>query len=60
MAEKLIKCRACGKNVAKDAEKCPHCGQMTRSYAVTYVTIFVVLAVIFIGGFLMICKGCGC
>jgi hypothetical protein len=33
----LVKCRACGKDVAKFAKKCPGCGAMTNGYAVIVI-----------------------
>jgi RNA polymerase subunit RPABC4/transcription elongation factor Spt4 len=30
MAEKLISCKACGKEIAKSAKVCPHCGKKNK------------------------------
>jgi len=60
MADKLIKCKTCGKDVAQMAEKCPHCGAMTTGHAVMVSSIWIVLSVVVIGFILLLFKGCGC
>jgi uncharacterized OB-fold protein len=40
-----IKCRQCGKDMPSKADRCPHCGQVTKRVRVRQV-VFVVGAVI--------------
>jgi rRNA maturation endonuclease Nob1 len=42
--DKLVKCQACGKDIAESAEKCPHCGAMTKTAA--KMTLWVAIAVL--------------
>ncbi|MCL2882340.1 MAG: DUF4352 domain-containing protein [Coriobacteriia bacterium] len=44
MAEKLKTCKSCGKEVAKSAKKCPHCG--ARLGMATWLKVIIVLIVI--------------
>ena len=45
---KLIKCPACGQEIAKGA-KCPHCGHDSRSFFAKHKIITVLLVLIVIG-----------
>jgi len=44
MAEKLVNCKVCGKEVASKAIKCPHCGARTAYYK--QIIICVVISII--------------
>jgi RNA polymerase subunit RPABC4/transcription elongation factor Spt4 len=50
MAEKMINCKACGKEIAKSAATCPHCGKRNKrpwwQIALIALGILVVLSVI--------------
>lgn len=49
---KLIKCRACGNNIAKSAKVCPHCGAKNKGgggCSVVVVAFVVIIVVGFIG-----------
>ena len=48
---KLVKCKSCGKEVAKGSKSCPNCGKDNRSFfmkhkILTAIAILVVLGVI--------------
>lgn len=49
--DKLIKCKACGQEIAKGVKKCPHCGKDQRSFfgkhkIITGIAILVILIAI--------------
>lgn len=44
MAEKMKTCKSCGKEVAKSAKKCPHCG--ARLGMATWLKVIIVLVVL--------------
>jgi len=48
MAEFLIKCETCGKDIANKAQKCPHCGASTahKRKQVVIVVVIVIIAII--------------
>jgi len=46
----LIKCKACGADIAKGVKKCPHCGKDQRNFFVRHKIITFILAIIIIGG----------
>ncbi len=53
MKTKLKPCKACGKNISENAEKCPQCGEMQQSAAVRIVLLIVLALLIiflFFGG----------
>ncbi len=48
MADKIIRCQACGKDIAQSAEKCPHCGAMTKSAAHGIIIAWAAAIIVFI------------
>ena len=46
MSEKLINCKACNQQIAKDAKKCPHCGAKNKKGAPILVGIIVAIVLI--------------
>jgi RNA polymerase subunit RPABC4/transcription elongation factor Spt4 len=50
MAEKMISCKACGKEIAQSAKICPHCGKRNKrprwQIALIVFAVIVVLSVI--------------
>lgn len=46
MSMKMMKCRACGAEIAKSAKRCPHCGAKQHIVALTLCWIIVVLTII--------------
>ncbi len=49
--DKLIKCKACGQNVAKGAKKCPHCGNDNRNFFMKHKIITAILVIFVLGIF---------
>lgn len=43
--QKMVKCKACGADIAKTANRCPKCGAQQHIAALTAVAIIVVLTV---------------
>jgi uncharacterized OB-fold protein len=53
----MIKCKACGKDIAKNADTCPHCGYkvpMSNSSA-AFTLIALTIIIILIGSMVMSC-----
>lgn len=48
--DKLIKCKACGKEIAKGVNKCVHCGKDQRNFFMKHKIITIILALAIIGG----------
>lgn len=46
---KMTNCKACGKEIANGAKKCPHCGKDQRNFFMKHKIITILLAVILIG-----------
>jgi len=46
MAEKMIFCKACGKEIAKSAKMCPHCGKSNKKPF--WVTLLIIAGVIIV------------
>ena len=44
---KMITCKACGKEIAKSAKACPHCGAKVKHHR--FLSIIIILIVLFIG-----------
>lgn len=51
--EKMVKCKACGKEIAKSANVCPNCGARQFNVA-QFVVVFAVSLVVFFGIFYFI------
>jgi hypothetical protein len=49
--DKLIKCKACGQDVAKGAKRCPHCGKDNRNFFMKHKIITAILVIIVLGIF---------
>lgn len=45
MGKKLIKCKTCGKEIAKTARFCPHCGAQQHVLALSICALIVVVTV---------------
>ena len=43
----LVKCRDCGSNVSKDANRCPKCGAPVVSPKTTVLVLVIVMAAVF-------------
>lgn len=43
--QKMIKCKACGADIAKTANRCPKCGAQQHIVALSVVAIIVVLTI---------------
>lgn len=43
---KMVKCKSCGKEIAKTAKTCPNCGAKQHNVAITICVVILVLAVI--------------
>lgn len=52
MAEKMKICKACGKEVAKSAKKCPHCG--ARLGMATWLKVLIILVILGIVGIVIV------
>jgi predicted ATP-dependent serine protease len=51
---KFIQCRACGKQISRTANHCPHCGDVTKMKEAKHSLIF--LAVILLLILWMVCQ----
>ena len=51
----LIICPACGKEVSKEAEKCPHCGHPIKTKKSSGCLIFLGVALVIAGFFFWPC-----
>jgi len=55
MSERLINCNVCGKNIANNAVRCPHCGATTsltkKNYKLIVVIIIIAIIVFAIIGY---------
>lgn len=43
---KLVTCKSCGKEIAKTANRCPHCGARQHQVAMTFVYLIILAAII--------------
>lgn len=48
--DKMTNCKACGKEIAKGVNKCPHCGKDQRNFFMKHKVISFILGVIIIAG----------
>lgn len=48
--DKLVNCKACGKEIAKGVKKCPHCGKDQRNFFMKHKIITIILAIVIIAG----------
>jgi predicted nucleic acid-binding Zn ribbon protein len=46
---KLIKCKACGQPISKNAKVCPHCGEKNKRIHVGAIVVIIFVAIIIIG-----------
>lgn len=46
---KMTVCKTCGKEVAKSAKSCPHCGAKSRSKKTIFITASIIILLIIIG-----------
>ncbi|NLX81333.1 MAG: zinc ribbon domain-containing protein [Proteiniphilum sp.] len=44
---KMVKCKACGKEISKKAKTCPHCGERNRSPIHTVLNIALIIFIIY-------------
>lgn len=47
---KMTNCKACGKEIAKGVNKCPHCGKDQRNFFMQHKIITVILVLVILGG----------
>jgi hypothetical protein len=47
--EKMVNCKACGKDIAKGVKKCPHCGKDQRNFFMKHKIITIIGVLILIG-----------
>lgn len=47
--EKMVNCKACGKEIAKGVKKCVHCGKDQRNFFMKHKVLTVVLALVILG-----------
>lgn len=50
MEKNLIKCKVCGKEVAKNAKSCPNCGKDQRNFFMRHKIITALLVLFLLGG----------
>lgn len=48
--DKMTNCKACGKEIAKGAKMCPHCGKDQRNFFMKHKIITIILALAILGG----------
>ena len=46
MFDKMVTCKTCGKQIAKTAKRCPHCGARQHQVALTFVYLIVIAMII--------------
>ena len=47
---KLVKCKACGNEVAKGVKRCPNCGKDNRSFVVRHKVLSAIAILVVLGG----------
>lgn len=48
--ENLVKCKACGADIAKSVKKCPHCGEDQRNFFMRHKILSVIIVLIVLAG----------
>ena len=48
--KKLVKCKACGNEVAKGVKRCPNCGKDNRSFVVRHKVLSAIAILVVLGG----------
>jgi hypothetical protein len=48
--DKMTKCKACSKEIAKDVKKCPHCGKDQRNFFMKHKVLSAVLIILILAG----------
>jgi hypothetical protein len=48
--DKMTNCKACGKEIAKGVNKCPHCGKDQRNFFMKHKIVTIIIALIILGG----------
>ena len=48
--KKLVKCKACGNEVAKGVKRCPNCGKDNRSFVVRHKVLSAIAMLVILGG----------
>lgn len=49
MSQKLVKCKACGEEIAKSAKTCPHCGAKNKKHTALGIVLIVIGILVVIG-----------
>lgn len=49
MSQKLVKCKACGEEIAKSAKTCPHCGAKNKKHTALGIVLIVIGVLVVIG-----------
>ena len=47
---KLVKCKACGNEIAKGVKRCPNCGKDNRSFVVRHKVLSAIAILVVLGG----------
>ena len=47
---KLVRCKACGNEVAKGVKKCPNCGKDNRSFVARHKVLSAIAMLVILGG----------
>ena len=47
---KLVKCKACGNEIAKGVKRCPNCGKDNRSFAARHKVLSAITILVVLGG----------
>lgn len=54
----MIKCKACGKDIAKNADTCPHCGyKVPMSNSAASITLVLIMGLAIVIGLLVVSYG---